>query len=32
MTAKRRKTVYGIGCLTIKNTHPGRGDQYVYTE
>lgn len=32
MATKRRETIYGIGCITAKNTHPGRDDWYLYAE
>ena len=32
MAVKHRKTVYGIGSITTKNTHPGRDDRYLYAE
>lgn len=32
MAVKLRKTIYGIGCITTKSTHPGRDDRYLYAE
>lgn len=28
----RQKTTYGIGCITVKQTNPPHGGQYVYAE
>ena len=32
MATKHRETVYGMGCITAKSTHPGRDDWYLYAE
>ena len=32
MATEHRETIYGIGCITAKNTHPDRDDWYLYAE
>jgi hypothetical protein len=32
MAKRRRDTIYGIGCITIKETYPARGTKYLYAE